>query len=153
MNALDRKLLRGLRRLWAQALAIALVLACGVAILLTTFGMYGALEDTCAAYYQRNRFADVFATANRAPTRLLDKIRAIDGVRRAEGRISEFAVLDVPGRVETVTGRILSLPADGPPLLNRPVLRQGRLPAPDAKDEVAVNAPFAAANGLRAPAT
>ena len=67
MDALDKKLLRDFRRLWAQALAIALVLACGVAILMTTFGMYGALEDTRAAYYERNRFADVFAGANRAP--------------------------------------------------------------------------------------
>ena len=32
MTALDRKLIRDFRRLWAQALAIALVLACGVAI-------------------------------------------------------------------------------------------------------------------------
>ena len=67
MRALDKKLLRDFRRLWAQALAIALVLACGVAILLTTYGMYGALEDTRSAYYERNRFADVFADANRVP--------------------------------------------------------------------------------------
>ena len=67
MHALDRKLLRDFRRLWAQALAIALVLACGVAILLTTFGTYISLEETRTAYYERNRFADVFADATRAP--------------------------------------------------------------------------------------
>lgn len=148
MNALDRKLLRDLRRLWAQALAIALVLACGVAILLTTFGTYGALEETRRAYYERNRFADVFADARRAPLPLMQDIRAIPGVRAAEPRISEFAVLDVPGRAETVTARILSLPSQGAGLLNLPVLRTGRLPRADATDEVAVNAPFAAANGL-----
>ena len=60
MQALDRKLIRDFRRLWAQALAIALVLACGVAILQTSFGMSQALEDTRAAYYERNRFADIF---------------------------------------------------------------------------------------------
>ena len=43
MQAIDRKLLRDFRRLWLQALAIALVLACGVAILLTSIGMYVAL--------------------------------------------------------------------------------------------------------------
>jgi putative ABC transport system permease protein len=149
MTALDRKLLRDFRRLWAQALAIALVLACGVAILLTTFGTFVSLEETRSAYYERNRFADVFADARRAPLWLMQEVRAIEGVRAADARIAQFAVLDVPGRQETVTARLLSLPASGPPRLNRPVLRDGRLPAPGAVDEVAVNAPFAAANGLR----
>jgi putative ABC transport system permease protein len=149
MTALDRKLLRDFRRLWAQALAIALVLACGVAILLTTFGTFVSLEETRSAYYERNRFADVFATASRAPRALLQEIRRIEGVRAVDGRISEFAVLDVPGQARTVTARLLSLPGSGPPRLNLPVLRSGRLPASGAVDEVAVNAPFAAANGLR----
>lgn len=148
MHALDRKLLRDFRRLWAQALAIALVLACGVAILLTTFGTYISLEETRTAYYERNRFADVFADATRAPRWLLRDIREIEGVRAADARIAEFAVLDVPGREETVTARILSLPAGGPGHLNTPILRRGRLPAPGAVDEVAVNEPFAQANHL-----
>ncbi|MCP5086088.1 MAG: FtsX-like permease family protein [Rhodobacteraceae bacterium] len=149
MRALDIKLLRDFRRLWAQALAIALVLACGVAILLTTYGMYGALEDTRAAYYQRNRFADVFGDANRAPQALLPVILAIDGVRAAEVRVVEHVILDVPGRVETVTGRVLSLPDNGVAQLNLPLVRKGRLPDPTRPDEVAVNDPFAKANNLR----
>ena len=39
----------------------------------------------------------------------LKDIREIEGVRAADARIAEFAVLDVPGREETVTARILSL--------------------------------------------
>ncbi|MCR9112429.1 MAG: ABC transporter permease, partial [Rhodobacteraceae bacterium] len=148
ISALDRKLLRDFQRLWAQALAIAAVLGCGVAILLATFGTYVSLEETRTAYYERQRFADVFADANRAPRWLLREVRAIEGVRAAEGRISQFAVLDVPGQEETVTARLLSLPSDGGARLNVPVLRQGRLPAPEAIDEVAVNQPFAQANGL-----
>lgn len=149
MNALDRKLMRDFRRLWAQALAIALVLACGVAILLTTFGTYISLEETRTAYYERNRFADIFADANRAPRWLLQEIREIEGVRTVDARISKFAVLDVPGQDETVTARILSLPASGTPNLNIPVLRKGRLPSSGAENEVAVNEPFAVANNLK----
>ena len=140
MTALDRKLIRDFRRLWAQALAIALVLACGVAILLTTFGTFMSLEDTRNAYYERNRFADVFAEASRAPRWLMQEIRQIQGVRAADARISQFAVLDVPGQQETVTARILSLPATGTPRLNLPVLQTGRLPSFDAANEVAVGA-------------
>jgi len=149
MTALDRKLFRDFRRLWAQAFAIALVLACGVAILLTTFGTYLSLEETRSAYYERNRFADVFADANRAPRWLMQEIREISGVRAADARISKFAVLDVPGQDETVTARILSLPDDGTLHLNLPVLRTGRMPAPGSDHEVAVNQPFAKANNLR----
>ena len=149
MNALDRKLLRDFQRLWAQALAIALVLACGVAILLTTFGTYISLEDTRSAYYERNRFADVFADANRAPLWLMQEVREIDGVLAADARISKFAVLDVPGQEETVTARLLSLPDNGSLQLNLPVLREGRLPTPGSDHEVAVNQPFAKANDLR----
>src|SRR6056297_2895347 len=71
MQALDKKLMRDFGRLWVQGLAIAVVLACGVAILLTAFGMNAALTDTRDAYYERNRFADIFTDTSRAPLTLL----------------------------------------------------------------------------------
>lgn len=149
MRALDLKLLRDFRRLWAQGLAIALVLASGVAILLMSFGMYRALIETRAAYYERNRFPEVFAQVTRAPRTLMPEIRAIPGVRTAEARITGSAILDLPGHVDTAVGRLISLPQDGQAALNVPLLREGRLPAPTARDEVAVNEPFARANGYR----
>lgn len=148
MDALDRKLLRDFARLWKQALAISLVLACGVAILLTALGMNKSLSDTRETYYERNRFADVFASVRRAPETLLPEIAAIDGVWAVEPRIVGDAVLDLPGVAQTVTGRILSLPTDRAPQLNVPLLRSGRFPAPNATDEVVVNEPFAEANGF-----
>lgn len=148
MHALDRKLLRDFRRLWAQALAIALVLACGVAVLVTTFGMHTALEATRAAYYAEQRFADVFAATRRAPLSLLPEIEAIDGVLAAEARVQGAAILDLPGRIETAVGQVISLPPAGENALNVPLLRAGRLPDPAAPGEVAVNQPFADANGF-----
>ncbi|SIO15020.1 putative ABC transport system permease protein [Rhodovulum sp. ES.010] len=149
MEALDIKLLRDFRRLWAQALAIALVLACGVAIFLTSFGMYRALEATRDAYYERNRFADVFAEARRAPETLVAAIALVPGVAGIETRVVGYVTLDIPGREEVAVGRVISLPDAGLPALNRPLLRAGRLPRPQATDEVAVNAPFAEAHGFR----
>ena len=70
MDAIDKKLFRDFRRLWIQALAIALVLACGVSILLTSVGISVALTETRSAYYERNRFADVFVHATRVPESL-----------------------------------------------------------------------------------
>ena len=147
MHAIDQKLLRDFRRLWIQALAIALVLACGVAILLTSVGMYKALSDTRSAYYERNRFADVFAHTTRAPLSLLAEIESIDGVQSAEARISDYAILDLPGYARTAVGHIISLPETSDPVLNVPLLVSGRLPAPLNPDEVVVNAPFAQEHG------
>ncbi|TNE66087.1 MAG: ABC transporter permease [Rhodobacteraceae bacterium] len=149
MHALDKKLLRDFRRLWGQSLAIALVLACGVMILLTAFGMYRALDDTLEAFYERNEFADVWATAEKAPRPLLSEIVAIEGVQSAEVRVQEYLMLDIPGRVKSATGLALSLPENGEmPVLNVPILRSGRLPDPQATDEVLVTEPFAQANGF-----
>jgi putative ABC transport system permease protein len=149
MHALDKKLLRDFRRLWGQSLAIALVLACGVMILLTAFGMYRALDDTLEAFYERNEFADVWASTEKAPRPLLSEIAAIEGVQTAEARVQEYLMLDIPGRVKSATGLALSLPENGEmPMLNVPILRSGRLPDPQATDEVLVTEPFAEANGF-----
>lgn len=149
MRAIDKKLLRDFRRLWAQALAIALVLAAGVAILLMSFGMSRALDDTRAAYYERNRFADVFASVTRAPLTLAGEIEAIEGVYAAEPRILSLVLLDLPGRVEAAQAWILSIPETGEPRLNAPILRSGEWPDPDSRTHVVVNEPFARANGYR----
>lgn len=147
MRALDRKLLRDLRRIWAQTLAIALVLGCGIMVLVGAQATQTTLIQTQAAYYEQHRFADVFSGATRAPTEVIPAAARIPGVAQAEGRISFPAVLDIDGMAEPATGRILSLPAEGP-RLNLPLLRRGRLPNPDHPDEVALSEPFAEANNL-----
>ena len=50
LSMLDRKLVRDLARLWAQSLAVALVMACGVMTLILAMGATRALEDTRAAF-------------------------------------------------------------------------------------------------------
>ena len=147
MSALDRKLWRDLRRLWAQALAIALVMACGIMMLVGMQMTARTLDGTRAAFYERHRFADVFVSATRAPESLLGALTAIPGVMAAEGRIAFQAVLDLDGRSEPVAARVVSLPADGA-ILNVPLVRRGRLPDPLSSDEVALSEPFAEANGL-----
>ena len=49
MTALDIKLLRDVRRLWAQVLAIALVVGGGVATMVLAAGSHRSLEETRAA--------------------------------------------------------------------------------------------------------
>ena len=145
---LDRKLLRDLRRIWAQALAIAMVLACGVMVLVMGIGSQATLIETRDAYYERNRFADIFASATRAPRGLVEAIAEIDGVAQVEARITEYVVLDMDGMDEPAMARMTSLPLAGDPVLNRPLIRRGTLPDPLREGEVAVSEPFAEAHGL-----
>ena len=141
---LRRKVLRDLTRLWAQVLAIALVLACGVATLILGNGAYASLFETRARYYEDYRFADIFADVTRAPRALLGEVTAIEGVLDAEARIVKLGLLDLPGMVEPGSVALVSLPYG----LNQLYLRQGRLPDPQSAREVAISADFAAAQGL-----
>ena len=50
-----------------QALAIALVIAAGVAMFAMYLSNFDSLRRTQRAYYERQRFADVFASLKRAP--------------------------------------------------------------------------------------
>lgn len=149
ISSLDRKLLRDLWRLRTQVIAIALVVASGAALLIMARTTVEALEETTQAYYERYRFADVFALANRAPEPLVREIATIADVQAVETRIVEFATLDIPGFGEPVTGQMVSLPAHGAQVLNMLALQSGRLAAPDRPDEVVLNAPFAEAHDLR----
>ncbi len=149
MRALDKKLVRDIGRLWAQSLAIAAVLACGVMIMVMSFGTERSLSETRATYYERSRFADIFSSASRAPKSLIEEITAIEGVARVEARISQFAILDIVGMAEPAMGQLLSIPTTGEPLLNVPGPTQGRLPEAGREDEVMVNETFALAHGFK----
>ena len=148
MGALDIKLFRDLTRLWAQALAIALVVAGGVATLVMAVGSHRSLDETRRAYYDRYRFADVFATVRRAPKTLGERIAEIPGVAGVDMRIAKLALLDIPNFREPATGQLISLPESGEPALNWLHLRLGRLPESGKNDEAAVSESFAKAHGF-----
>ncbi len=147
---LDRKLLRDLAGMWGQALAIALVIAAGAAVQLLAEGMLSSLEGTRDAYYDRYRFADIWAPAVRAPVREAEALRAVPGVAAVEARVRTRAQFDIPGMDEPASGQAISLPEDGRDAsVNGVFLALGRLPAPGARHEAVVLKSFAEAHGLR----
>lgn len=148
MHVLDRKLFRDIRRLWAQVLAIAFVIGGGVATLMLAVGSYRSLDETRTAYYERYRFADVFAVVTRAPKTIIDQVAEIPGVAAVDARIAKLALLDIPNYPEPATGQVISLPDIGEPKLNLLYMRLGRTPEPGREDEVVVNEPFAKAHGF-----
>ena len=132
LSALDRKLVRDVAHLRGQLAAVALVVACGIAVLVMMRNNYASLLASRDAYYARHDFADVFASLVRAPRGLVARIAVIPGVARVDARVSAEITLDVPGLEEPATGRLLSLPR-GRDALNRVHVRRGRLPEPGAR--------------------
>ncbi len=150
MKLLDRKLLRDLNALKSQALAVALVMACGIAMMIMTRSLILSLETTRDAYYGQNRFAHVFVRLKRAPNAVRDQLAAIPGVAVVQTSIAMQVTLDVPGLVEPAVGLINSLPERGEAVLNRLYFRAGRLPlGRTTTGELAVSEAFADAHGLK----
>ncbi len=77
ITAVDRKALRDLWHMKGQAVAIALVIGCGVALFTLSRSMLHSLELTQITYYQRFHFAEVFASLKRAPDALRERIAEI----------------------------------------------------------------------------
>lgn len=149
MKALDRKLLRDLLLMKGQALAISLVMACGVATFVLSLTTLGSLKYSQRTYYDRYHFADVFARIKRAPNSLVERIAEIQGVGSVQTRVVMDVTIDVPGVPEPATGRLISIPDRAARGLNDIHLRSGRWVEPGRRGEVLVSEAFAEANNFK----
>jgi putative ABC transport system permease protein len=149
MPPLDRKLLRDLWNLKGQALAISLVIGAGVSMFIMYLSTFASLRLTQQTYYERYRFAHVFAGLVRAPLSMLERVEDIPGVSRVQARVVVDVTLDVPNLTEPATGRLIGIPIPQEPMLNDVFLRQGRFPALGQPDEVLVSEAFAISRSLR----
>ena len=149
MYTLNVKLFRELWQLRWQALAIGLVMTCGVATAVMSLSTLDSLERTREAYYERQRFGDVFAHLKRAPKSLIARIGQLPGVSAVEGRVVAGVTLDVPGLAEPATGLLISTLQNSTSRLNTLHVRLGRRPEPGRSGEVLVAEAFASAHGMQ----
>jgi putative ABC transport system permease protein len=148
VSVLERKLGRDLWRLKGQVATIALVLGCGIMAMLMMRATWQSLLGARDSYYAEQRFADVFARLERAPDPTAARLAAIPGVAVVYPRLVKDVMVPIDDEMYPVPGRIVSIPADGEPPLNRLYLRSGRLPEPRAADEAVILEQFANAHGL-----
>lgn len=141
--------MRDLRALKSQALAVALVMACGLAMMIMTRSLIRSLDTAREDYYERHRFGQVFANLQKAPLGVADELASLPGVAVAEPGIARLVTLELPSRIEPAQGLIQSIPERGDSRLHRLFIRAGRLPAPNGRMEVVVSEAFAEANALR----
>lgn len=151
MRVLTKRLVREVLAARGQALAIAAVVAAGVALFVVMRSTMDSLDLSLSTWYERTRFAEIFAGATRAPRGLEADLAAIPGVRALETRVAANVLVEVPGLDEPATGRLQSIPDGGRrPRLNDVLLRSGRWPEPGRSDEILASESFAKANRLAA---
>src|SRR6266705_1339364 len=132
ISHLDRKLWRDLGRMKGQAVAVARVMGCGLAMMIMARSLIHSLESTRREYYEANRFAEVFVQLKRAPNALAARVAEMPGVAAVQSGISIQVTLDIPGLAEPASGLVRSLPDSGQPELNRLFLRAGQWLRPGA---------------------
>lgn len=149
MRALDRKLLRDLARMKAQAIAIALVVASGVAVFVATMTTYRSLRASEAVFYRQQRFAHVWSGLGSAPVTVARDLAALPGVTAVDARLVARAILDVPALAEPASGLLVSIPERPGHGVNDLYVRRGRHVEPGRPDEVMVSEAFADHNHLQ----
>jgi putative ABC transport system permease protein len=140
--------MRDLTGMRGQIVTIGLVVACGIAVFVAAMGAYHSLLSAQADYYSASRFAEVFASLKRAPLSLERELAELPGIGQLETRLVKDVTIDLPDVAVPISGRVIALPERGEIRLNRPYLRRGRLPDPNAQNEVVVSEAFANANAL-----
>jgi putative ABC transport system permease protein len=145
---LNRKLYRDLLAMKGQAFAIAMVVAAGVAMYVMYLSNSDSLLRTRDAYYEQQRFGDVFASLKRAPLRVAAEIAAIPNVSAVETRVVSAVTLDLEDIDEPAAGILVSIPAHRRPLVNDLFLRRGRWIERGRPDEVLASEGFVIANKL-----
>ena len=149
MRPLARKLRRDLWHAAAQLVALALLVACGVASLVSMRAMQSYLSASQAAYYRTARFGDLWVHVREAPRAARAALAALPGVEGVETRV----VGDAVGELATATGRrvvairLVGLSLPDHPVVNDLHLRRGRWPRAGT-DEALVGEGFAKAHGL-----
>jgi len=149
MRTINRKIIRNLWGMKGQVIAIAMVIASGVATFIMSISTMQSLKLTQATFYQEYRFAEVFASLKRAPERLRSRIQEIPGAGLVETRVSAPVHIDIPGFSDPATGHIISIPDSGAPMLNNLYLRKGRLPEPFRENEIVIGESFAEAHAFK----
>jgi putative ABC transport system permease protein len=143
-RTLDRKLIRDLARLKGQVATIALVVACGVASFVALRGTYTSIDRSRTAFYERQRFADVFVHVERAPASVREALSKIDGVATVDVRVVEVATILLADDPLPIPARVVSMSER----LNAVRLHSGRPPARGHAGEVVALRQFAEARDL-----
>ncbi len=157
-------LLREILNAKSQFFAVAAVMFFGITLFYSSYMAYFSLKESVAAYYERYNFLDYYAEARNVTPEIIKKIKEIEGVSEAIGRISAeinafappkkegavknaFISADIGGTgknsIRKITLRLISLPDRNLPEINSLLVQQGSYFDSDNKYLCLVNNKFA----------
>jgi len=147
MTRLSRKLTRELSLSRWQLVAIAATVMLGIGFFQGALVSYRNLGKSYELTYKVLAFAHVWAPMAAAPDSLVRRVERLPGVRVATGRIVEEIRVSLRDRpVGEVLGRLISLPADRQPDINRVRVVEGRYFSPQSGREALLELSFARAH-------
>lgn len=112
MKKLDVRLFRLIKNAKGQFISLAVMVVLALTIYVSFSMVADNLNDSISHYYEVTNFGDVFVEVVRIPSAAIDKLHSIEGVERAEGRVSQDVPLRVEDADEKVRVRIVSLPKE-----------------------------------------
>ncbi|NOZ71662.1 MAG: ABC transporter permease [Chloroflexi bacterium] len=142
MNVLLRKTLRDMKSAWAQSTALVLIVALGVASLVSMAGAYRDLSTSYQHTYDKLHFADVSFTVQKAPAEVVNEIFALRGVWAVTGRLVIDSGYELPDG-EPIRSRLIGVSPEHMPEVNALYIREGRFLTPQDKEAAVVEAHFA----------
>ena len=127
MNTLLRKAFRDLWRSRALFISIIALLTLGVGVFVTMYSAFLNVKSSEDFAYEELKFADAFYhVAPPIPIRAVDAVRDMDGVAAAEGRyVADIAIRQPDDPDNTLSARVISIPDDDTPDINRVIVRRG----------------------------
>ena len=151
MSTLLRKAFRDLWRSRALFISNIALLTLGVGIFVTMYSAFLNVKASEDFAYEELKFADAFYhVAPPIPVRAVDVIRDMDGVAVAEGRyVADIAIRRPDNPDDTVAARVISIPDDDTPDINRVIVREGDYPAVGDGRHALVDSLFTTYYGLK----
>lgn len=149
IKALEKKMWRDLWSLKSQVLTVAVLIICGISLLVSEWSAYRSLQNARDHYYKHYCFADIFADFQTASIEPIRRIESLPGIETVVARITATGLVNLNGREEPSVGEFIAIPSAQQPRLNKIFLRYGRLPKDSNELEIVVHEGYASANHLK----
>jgi putative ABC transport system permease protein len=143
IRRINLKLLRDIWKGKVQYFAVALIIFLGVSIFITCYEAYLNLSISYNSFYDRLNMADYWISVDQIGDNAVRDINEIAGVE-ASGRIVQDLFIDMGEQGgEKVTGRVISLPENVMPVVNRVEIEVGNYFSRSSGREILVERHFA----------
>lgn len=147
MRLLFKKLLRDIREAKGQFASILLVISIGVMFYTSLNSALRNLEFASEKYFSAYRLADLWATFQKAPENVLERIKRFPEVKQVTGRVVQDQQITIGKRDAII--RLITLPDRWGSNVNDIMLIAGRYFSNDVGNQCLVDEAFFKAQGLQ----